>query len=451
MNKNTYFNGECIDLSHDGQGIVKVDGMPYFVKGMLVGEIGQLKVIKQLKNYGIARLISLDKVSLQRVKPRCPIYKQCGGCHLQHLSFEGQKQFKQKRVKDVMERIAKVNCKVQETLLQDDPWHYRNKVQMPIGMVGNQLEVGFYKQYSNDIIPMEKCFIQNEISNRLVQRVKELMIQYNISSYDKTTHKGIVRHILTKYGYHTNELMLVLITNGKNFKWRNIFIEVLSSEFPNLKTIVQNVNEQHDNVILGQKEYVWFGPGYIQDTLNHLKFNISSKSFYQVNPIQVEILYNKAIELADLKSTDVVIDAYCGIGTISLCMAKYVKKVIGVEVVSQAIEDAKVNAQLNDIHNVEFIVDDATHYMCMLAKNKIPIDIVVVDPPRKGCSKEVLEAIHLLDPRKLIYISCDVSTQARDIAILKEYGYQVDYCQPVDMFPSTYHVENIVLLTKVHK
>ncbi len=451
MNKNTYFNGECIDLSHDGQGIVKVDGMPYFVKGMLVGEIGQLKVIKQLKNYGIARLISLDKVSLQRVKPRCPIYKQCGGCHLQHLSFEGQKQFKQKRVKDVMERIAKVNCKVQETLLQDDPWHYRNKVQMPIGMVGNQLEVGFYKQYSNDIIPMEKCFIQNEISNRLVQRVKELMIQYNISSYDKTTHKGIVRHILTKYGYHTNELMLVLITNGKNFKWRNIFIEVLSSEFPNLKTIVQNVNEQHDNVILGQKEYIWFGPGYIQDTLNNLKFNISSKSFYQINPIQVEVLYNKAIELADLKSTDVVIDAYCGIGTISLCMAKYVKKVIGVEVVSQAIEDAKVNAQLNDIHNVEFIVDDATHYMCMLAKNKIPIDIVVVDPPRKGCSKEVLEAIHLLDPRKLIYISCDVSTQARDIAILKEYGYQVDYCQPVDMFPSTYHVENIVLLTKVHK
>lgn len=451
MNKNTYFNGECIDLSHDGQGIVKVDGMPYFVKGMLVGEIGQLKVIKQLKNYGIARLISLDKVSLQRVKPRCPIYKQCGGCHLQHLSFEGQKQFKQKRVKDVMERIAKVNCKVQETLLQDDPWHYRNKVQMPIGMVGNQLEVGFYKQHSNDIIPMEKCFIQNEISNRLVQRVKELMIQYNISSYDKTTHKGIVRHILTKYGYHTNELMLVLITNGKNFKWRNIFIEVLSSEFPNLKTIVQNVNEQHDNVILGQKEYIWFGPGYIQDTLNNLKFNISSKSFYQINPIQVEVLYNKAIELADLKSTDVVIDAYCGIGTISLCMAKYVKKVIGVEVVSQAIEDAKVNAQLNDIHNVEFIVDDATHYMCMLAKNKIPIDIVVVDPPRKGCSKEVLEAIHLLDPRKLIYISCDVSTQARDIAILKEYGYQVDYCQPVDMFPSTYHVENIVLLTKVHK
>lgn len=451
MKKNTYFDGECVDLTHEGQGIVKVDGMIYFVKGMLPGEKGQLKVIKQLKNYGIARLIELKIPSTQRVEPLCPIYKQCGGCHLQHLSYEGQRQFKQKRVKDVMERIAKVDVEVQPTLMQKDPWYYRNKVQMPVGYVNNQLEIGFYKQHSNDIIPMKKCYIQNEMSNKLVNRVKQLMVEHNIKAYDKITHKGIVRHILTKYGYHTNELMLVLITNGKNFKWRNLFIETLTQEFPNLKTIVQNVNERHDNVILGQKEHIWYGPGYIQDTLNGLTFNISSKSFYQINPVQVEVLYNKAIELADIQKTDIVIDAYCGIGTISLSMAKYAKKVIGVEVVEEAIEDAKLNAKINNIENVDFIVDDATHYMVELAKNNTHIDVVVVDPPRKGCSKEVLEAINILNPRKLVYISCDVATQARDIAILKEYGYGVDFCQPVDMFPATYHVENIVLLSKENK
>ena len=451
MQKNTYFYGECCDLTHEGQGIVKVEGMPYFVKGMLIGEKGKLKVIKQLKNYGIARLIELEEVSKGRVKPRCQVYKQCGGCHLQHLSIAGQKAFKQKRVKDAMERIAKVDCHVEETLMQDDPWFYRNKVQMPVGFVNGELEVGFYKQHSNDIIPMEKCYIQNEMSNQLVNRVKELMREYNIMPYNKETRKGLVRHILTKYGHSTNELMLVLITNGKNFKWRNIFIEKLTTEFPNLKTIVQNVNERQDNVILGHKEHIWFGPGYIQDTLNGLTFNISSKSFYQINPVQVEVLYNKAIELADLKPTDIVIDAYCGIGTISLSMAKYVKKVIGVEVVEQAIVDAKENAKLNGITNAEFVCDDASSFMVELAKQKTAIDVVVVDPPRKGCSKELLEAVNTLNPRKLVYISCDVATQARDIAFLSEYGYCVEYCQPVDMFPATYHVESVVLLTKVHK
>ena len=449
MRKNDYFEGVCVDLTHEGQGVVKIDGIPYFVKGLLIGEKAKLKVIKQLKNYGIARLIELMETSPLRSKPKCPVYKQCGGCHIQHLSNEGQKLFKQKRVKDVMERIGKIEVEVEETVMQDNPWYYRNKVQMPVGYVNDQLEVGFYKLHSNDIIPTKECMIQNAPSNKLTQRVKELLIEYNIAPYDKTTKKGVVRHILTKYGFNTDELMLVLITTGSNFSKKEALIEVLTNEFKNLKTIIHNVNNRPDNVILGEKEYIWFGKGYIQDTLNGLTFNVSSKSFYQVNPIQVEKLYNKAIELANLQKSDVVIDAYCGIGTISLSMAKHVKKVIGVEIVPQAIVDAKENAKLNEIENVEFIVEDATNYMMNLASHNKKIDVVMVDPPRKGCSKEFLESVVKLSPDRLVYISCDPSTQARDIALLKDFGYEVNgKCYPFDLFPHTYHVETVCLLER---
>lgn len=449
MKKNDYFEAECVDLTHEGQGVVKVNGIPYFVKGMLIGETGKLKVIKQLKNYGIARLIELKTVSKDRVKPRCLVYKQCGGCHLQHLSKEAQQRFKQKRVQDVMKRIGKVDCEVAQTLVQEDPWFYRNKVQMPVGYVNGQLETGFYKQHSNDIIPTKECFIQNHASNRLVNRVKELMIEYRIEPYDKLTGKGMIRHILTKYGFKTDQLMLVLITNKEQFKYKQIFIDVLTKEFPNLKTIVQNINSRRDNVILGEKENIWFGKGYIQDRLNGLTFNISSKSFYQINPPQAEVLYNKAIELANLQPTDTVIDAYCGIGTISLCMAKSAKKVIGVEIVEQAIADAKKNAEINHIDNAEFLVADAAEYMTKLADEGVHIDVVMVDPPRKGCSTVFLDAVVKLDPRKLVYISCDPSTQARDIAYLTQFGYQViGPCQPVDLFAQTYGIENIVQLSK---
>ena len=443
MKKNDYFEGECVDLTHEGQGIVKVEGMPYFVKGMLVGERGKLKVIKQLKNYGIARLIELTVSSSLRCMPRCPIYKQCGGCHLQHLSLEGQQQFKQKRVQDVMKRIGKINVSVNPTLMPENPWFYRNKVQVPVGYVKNQLEMGFYKQHSNDIIPMEKCYIQNEMSNKITKRVKELMQFFNIEPYDKIKGRGLVRHILTKYGFKTDELMLVLITNGKKFPYKEKFISILTNEFPNLKTIIQNINERKDNVILGEEEIIWQGKGYIQDELNGLLFNISSKSFYQINPPQVEVLYNTAIQLANLQKDQVVIDAYCGIGTISLSMAKHVKKVIGVEIVKEAIEDAKRNAKINHIDNVEFLVDDAGHFMKELAKKGESVDVVMVDPPRKGCSKEFLEALAILRPKQIVYISCDPSTQARDVHILDEYGYQVDVLQPVDLFSHTYHIENI--------
>lgn len=447
MKKNDYFYGECVDLTHDGQGVVKVDNFTYFVKGMLVGETGKLKVIKVLKNYAIARLIELDRVSKYRQEPRCSVFKPCGGCQLQHLNQEGQKLFKTKRVKDCLERIGNCYVEVNDCLMMEEPWYYRNKVQMPVGIKGNSLVTGFYKQKSNEIIPCDECFIQNKISNQITNRVKELMAEYKIYPYDKLSHQGNIKHILTKYGYYTNEVMLVLISYLDKINNIDKLVSIITKEFPMIKTVVQNINHRIDNVILGDKEVVLYGKGYIYDWLLDNKYKISLKSFYQVNPVQVEKLYQKAIEFADLTKDDIVLDAYCGIGTIAISLSKYVKKVYAVEIVEAAIKDARNNANINNIKNVEFKCDDAGKYMVELVNNNQHLDVVFVDPPRKGCSLEFLDYLIQAHPSRIIYISCDVATQARDIKYLQEYGYFVDICQPVDMFPHTMHIENIVKLS----
>lgn len=450
MKKNDYFYGECVDLSHDGQGIVKVDNFTYFVKGMLVKETGKLKVIKVLKNYGIARLIELDKVSKYRQEPRCPVFKPCGGCQLQHLNKEGQMHFKTKRVKDCLERIGNCHVTVNDCLMMEEPWYYRNKVQMPVGIKGNKLVTGFYKQKSNEIIPCDNCFIQNQLSNQITNRVKELMEEFKIYPYDKLAHQGNIKHILTKHGYHTNEVMLVLISYRNKIKDIDKLVKIITKEYPMIKTVIQNINSRTDNVILGDQEVILFGDGYIKDTLLGNVYKISLKSFYQVNPFQVEKLYSKAIEVANLSKDDIVLDAYCGIGTIALSLAKYVKKVYGVEIVESAIKDAKNNAILNNVDNAEFKCDDAGKYMLELVNNDQHLDVVFIDPPRKGCSTEFLDNLIQANPQKIVYISCDVATQARDIKYLQEFGYTADICQPVDMFPHTTHIESIVLLQR-HK
>lgn len=448
MKKNDYFIGECVDQGHDGRGIVKYEGFTYFVNGMITGEVGKIKCIKILKNYGVGRLIELERPSPYRVNPKCHIYKGCGGCHLMHMNTLGQQLFKTKRVKDCLERIGNLTIDVQPCLMQENPWFYRNKVQMPIGYNQNgQLITGFYKQRTNDIIDCDQCLIQNNESNALIQRVKELFEVYHVKPYDKVTHQGNIKHILTKKGYHSHEMMLCFITYERKIAHIQEIIDILINEFDNLKTIIQNINHRHDNVILGDEEIILYGPGYIYDTLLQNQYKISLKSFYQINPVQVEVLYSKAIELADLNKESVVLDAYCGIGTITLSLAKYVKKVYGVEIVSDAIKDAKNNALLNHIENVEFVCDDAGKYMVELVKKNIHLDVVFVDPPRKGCSEEFLEYLIQAKPKEIIYISCDVATQARDIKILSENDYIVQYVQPVDMFPHTYHIENIVKLS----
>lgn len=449
MKKNDYFIGKCIDYTHDGMGVVKIDGFPVFVKNMLIHEKGNIKIIKVLKNYAVGRLIDIIEKSDDRVESRCPLFKQCGGCHLQHLSFSEQQRFKTKRVKDVLTRIGHCDVEVNECLMMEEPWFYRNKVQVPVGKVNGEIVTGFYKQHSNDIIPMDLCYIQNEESNKVVNRIRELMKEYHIEPYDKIKHTGNIKHILTKQGYYTKEMMVVLISNNKKIPHIFKIVNRLKKEFPNIRTIIQNINPRNDNVILGEKEVVLFGEGYIEDTLLGLNYRISLKSFYQINPVQVEKLYSKAIEFASFNKNDVIIDAYCGIGTIALSCASQVKKVYGVEVVEEAILDAKNNAMRNHIDNVEFYAQDAGEFMVDFAKKGIHIDVVMVDPPRKGCSEVFLNQLVTLSPSKIVYISCDVSTQARDIDYLQKEGYQVIKCQPVDMFPHTNHIETVVLLSKL--
>ena len=451
MNKNTYFYGECIDYTYDGLGIVKVDGRPYFVKGMLLHEKGELKVIKELKHYGVARLMSLEKRSSFRQEPRCPIYKLCGSCHLQHMNLEGQQAFKTRYVKQCMERIGHLQIEVEDTLMDPDPWYYRNKIQTPVGYHQDDIVIGYYKQHTNDIIAMEHCFIQQKQANDVLQYIKSLLNQYQIEPYDKVQRKGSLKHVLIKCGYHTQELMVAFITYTPTLKYEKEIVDALVQTFPMIKTILLNINPRHDNVILGEQEKILYGPGYIEDILLGYRYRISLASFYQVNPRQVEVLYQKAIELADFQKDDIVIDAYCGVGTIGLSLAKYVKHVYSVEVVERAIEDAKINAKMNHIENVTFKAQDAGEFMISYAQSRKTVDVVMVDPPRKGCSQAFLEALKILSPKKIVYISCDVSTQARDLAYLTGAGYHVDVCQPVDMFPQTYHVECVCLLSRKEK
>ncbi len=449
MKKNEYFKATCVDMTHDGKGVVKVDGFAYFVKGLITGEVANLKVIKTLKSYGIARIIDLVEVSKYRQDPICPIYKSCGGCHIQHVNNEGQQFFKTKRTKDAMQRIGKCAVEVKDCLMMEEPYYYRNKVQVPVGNSKDGLVSGFYKEHSNDIVPFDVCYIQNMESNKIVKRVKELLSASKEVAYDKRSDKGNIRHILTKYGHTTKEIMLVIITRHKKVNNIKQIVNTITKEFPMIKTVIQNINTKNDNVVLGVHQELLFGDGYITDVLLGNTYKISLFSFYQINPVQVETLYQTAIDYANLKPTDVVIDAYCGIGTITLSLAKYVKEVHGVEIIPQAIRDAKNNAVTNKIKNAKFTCIDAGEFMVECANNKKSIDVVFVDPPRKGCSPVFLEALIKLSPSKVVYVSCDVSTQARDIAILEQNGYVSKTCQPVDMFPHTNHVESIVLLQRV--
>lgn len=448
MKKKDIIKETCTDYTHDCLGVVHHDGTAVFVKNLIIGETAEIEIIKVLKNYCVGRIVKLIRVSPYRQDPICPVYKQCGGCSLMHMSQEGQQIFKTNRVKETLHKIGHCDVPVNDCLMDPDPFHYRNKVQVPFGMVKGKLVSGFYKAHTNDIIDHDACFIQNDFSNRVTKRVKELFDRYRITPYDKVQKKGMIRHVLTRYGVHTHEGMVVFISHVRKIPHLKNIVNILISEFPEIKTVILNVNTRHDNVILGDQEIVLYGDGVIHDTLLGNVYTISMKSFYQINPRQVEVLYKQAIEYAHFNSEDVVIDAYCGIGTIACSLASLVKEVNGVEVVPQAIEDAKNNAKINHIDNAHFTCADAGEYMVRCAKENKKVDVVMVDPPRKGCSELFLSQMVTLSPERIVYISCNVATQARDIDYLQKQGYKAEICQPVDMFPQTGHVETVVLLTK---
>jgi 23S rRNA (uracil1939-C5)-methyltransferase len=442
VQKNDYIDVVFEDLTHDGAGVAKVEGYPLFVPNGLPGEKAKVKVIKVNKGYGIGRLMELYEKSPFRVEIPSHEANKYGGCQLEHISYEGQLKFKENQVRQVLARIGKLeDIQVHSILGMDNPWHYRNKAQVPVGEKDGHLIAGFFKPRSHEIVDAEESLIQLPEINEAVRAVKDICNELGIPAYDEETHKGVLRHIMARYGKQTGELMVVIITRTADIPNKSKLVEEIAAKLPRVKSIVHNINSKRTNVILGEKTNVLWGNEVIYDYIGDVKFAISALSFYQVNPVQTKVLYDKALEYANLTGEESVIDAYCGIGTISLFLAQKAKKVFGVEVVPEAIEDAKRNAELNGFTNAEFAAGEAEVIIPKWYKEGNTADVLVVDPPRKGCDETLLQTIIEMKVKKVVYVSCNPATLARDLRILEDGGYKTLEVQPVDMFPHTTHVE----------
>jgi 23S rRNA (uracil1939-C5)-methyltransferase len=447
IEKNETYHVTFEDLTHDGAGVAKVEEFPIFVAGALPGEEGKVKITKVKKGYAFGRLMDLEKESEYRVEPACPIYKNCGGCQLQHMSYEGQLVAKHKQVTEVLARIGQIQDVIVHPVLgMDEPWRYRNKAQVPVGEREGGLVAGFYQQRSHEITEMEECLIQEQVNDEIVQAAKKICEKYGVRAYNEERHKGNLRHIMVRYGQVTGEAMVVLVTREESLPNEKQIIQQITTISPKIKSIVQNVNPKRTNVIMGDKTKVLWGEEYIYDYIGDIKFAISARSFYQVNPKQTKVLYDKALDYAQLNGTETVIDAYCGIGTISLFLAQRAKHVYGVEIVPEAVSDAKRNAKLNGIENVDFGVGEAEKVIPWWYAQGIRADVIVVDPPRKGCDEALLQTIIDMKPEKVVYVSCNPATLARDLKVLEAGGFRTVEVQPVDMFPHTTHVECVVVL-----
>lgn len=439
--------GTCIDLSSEGKGIIKKDNKIIFVDGLFIGEEAEVELQYTRAQVYYGKIIKLNKISPFRIQPKCKVCTACGGCQFQQLSYEEQLKYKKHKVEESLLRIGHLKAKVNDCVGMDIPYNYRNKIQVPFGYdKRGRIIYGFYRENTHEIISVESCAIEDKRSVNILKAIKDLMPKYNLKPYNEDRLCGDLRHVLIRTSHYKNEVMVVLVMTNELFPGRNNFVKDLVKICPKITTIVLNVNKRKTDVILGEKEIVLFGSGFIIDKLCDLSFRISPKSFYQINPIQCEKLYNLAIENANISKNDTVLDAYCGIGTIGLVASKFSRKVIGVEIVKDAIIDAKNNAKANKISNVEFVCDDASKYMLNLASRKQKIDVVFMDPPRKGSDSIFLNSLMTLAPSRIIYVSCNPSTLARDLGILNK-KYEIINVQPVDMFPFTAHVETVVLLT----
>ncbi|MBI6004137.1 23S rRNA (uracil(1939)-C(5))-methyltransferase RlmD [Clostridium perfringens] len=455
VEKNKEYIFDIISQGYEGEGIAKIDNKyPIFIEGALKGEKVKVRIVKVNKNFAYGKLIEVLEPSEERVNPSCAIYKRCGGCKLQHASYKAQLDFKWDRVKDCVSKIGKLDPTiVKYPLGMENPWRYRNKVQLPIGLINGEVKIGFFAPRSHDIIDMESCLIQDEIGDKVVKLTREWIEKFNIRPYNvdgEYDEKGIVRHIMIRRGFTTNEVMIVLVTNGEKLPHKEEFVDLMVKNIPGIKSIIQNINSKKTNVILGLESKTLWGEDTISDYIGDFRFNISPLSFFQVNPIQTEVLYGKALEYANLTGNEEVFDAYCGTGTITLFLSQKAKKVYGVEIIPQAIDNAWINAKENKVENVEFFVGESEVVIPDLINKGVKADVVVVDPPRKGCDKKLLDAITNIDAKKIVYVSCDPSTLGRDLQVLEENGYKTLEVQPVDMFPNTAHVETVVLMSKVN-
>ncbi|EOU1840105.1 23S rRNA (uracil(1939)-C(5))-methyltransferase RlmD [Clostridium perfringens] len=453
VEKNKEYIFDIISQGYEGEGIAKIDNKyPIFIEGALKGEKVKVRIVKVNKNFAYGKLMEVLEASEERVNPPCAIYKRCGGCKLQHASYKAQLDFKWDRVKDCVSKIGKLDPSiVKYPLGMEEPWRYRNKVQLPIGLINGEVKIGFFAPRSHDIIDMESCLIQDEIGDKVVKLTREWIEKFNIRPYNvdgEYDEKGIVRHIMIRRGFTTNEVMVVLVTNGEKLPHKEEFVDLMVKNIPGIKSIIQNINSKKTNVILGLESKTLWGEDTISDYIGDFRFNISPLSFFQVNPIQTEVLYGKALEYANLTGNEEVFDAYCGTGTITLFLSQRAKKVYGVEIIPQAIDNAWINAKENKVENVEFFVGESEVVIPDLINKGVKADVVVVDPPRKGCDKKLLDAITNIDAKKIVYVSCDPSTLGRDLQVLEENGYKTLEVQPVDMFPNTAHIENVALLIK---
>ncbi|MBN8048099.1 MULTISPECIES: 23S rRNA (uracil(1939)-C(5))-methyltransferase RlmD [Paraclostridium] len=448
--KDREYEVDVVDIGQGGVGIGKHDGFTVFVDGGLISDKLKVKITKSKKNYAVGEIVEIIEKSPFRVERVCSDkLSDCGGCQIQELDYQKQLDIKTNEVKQTISRIGKLNdTLVHPTLGMENPFRYRNKAQFPIQKIDGKTVIGFYKKKSHDVIPTDKCIIQHDVNDKIIKIIKTYIKAYNVSIYDEKTHTGVLRHLVTKVGFETKEVMVVLVANGKKLPYLNELASVLKENVPGFKTLVLNTNREKTNVILGKENKIIYGDGKINDYIGDLVFEISPLSFFQVNPSQTEVLYNKALEYADLKENDTVFDIYCGIGTISLFLAQKAKKVYGVEIVGDAIKDAKINAKLNRLENTEFFVGKAEEVVPKLYKEGKTANVVVVDPPRKGCEESVLDTIVSMEPDKVVYVSCNPSTLARDLAYLDERGYKCKEIQPVDMFPHTMHVESVALLCR---
>ena len=449
IKKNGEYIVDIIDNGFEGEGIAKIDGFTIFVPNAIKGEKVKILIVKVLSSHAFAKILEIIKKSDDRIELDCTTYKRCGGCSLRHVKYEATLKMKQNAVQNLVNKTLKDRVIVEEVLGMYNPYFYRNKVQFPVGInKEGKPQIGVFANRTHEIIPVEKCFIQDEKAQQIAKRLFEYWVKNNNSVYDEKNGQGCLRHIVVKMGKKTNEYMCILVVNSNNIesKLEENITKFLTQSFPEIKTIVINSNTKNTNVILGDKNKVIYGNGFITDILGGYKFKISPYSFYQVNPIQAEKLYDIAIKEANISKDDIVFDLYCGIGTISLFMAQHAKKVFGVEIVDEAIKMARENAIINDIKNVEFFTGDTKDVLVDLIENKniIP-DVVMFDPPRKGLDKHSIDNILEIKPKKIIYISCNPATLVRDLHFFED-DYVVRFIKPVDMFPFTSHVECVAVL-----
>jgi len=461
MNKNDIVTVEITDIGVSGEGIGHVDGYTLFIKDAVIGDVVEAKVMKAKKNYGYARLMKVITPSEYRVEPKCAFARRCGGCQIQEMSYDRQLVFKDQKIRGNLERIGgftkdQIDTVMQPVVGMEHPFGYRNKAQFPFGTdkEGNPI-TGFYAGRTHDIIANTDCALGVEQNKEILEIILQYMRENKIKSYDEKTGKGLIRHALIRYGFKTKEIMVCLVINGKKLPKAERLIEKLI-QIEGMTSITISPNTRRDNVIMGDSYEILWGQGYITDYIGNVKYQISPLSFYQVNPVQTEKLYGLALEYADLKGDETVWDLYCGIGTISLFLAQKAKQVYGVEIVPQAIDDAKENAKINAIDNAEFFVGKAeevlpeyyAEYEREHNGETAHADVIVVDPPRKGCDETLLETIVKMQPEKVVYVSCDSATLARDLKYLCANGYEIRMCRGVDQFPQSVHVETVVLLSK---